>query len=364
MTEHEVRDVISSMTGSLDEVRREQGWRAVERAIAKPEPVTSTRWPWLVVPALAVAIVALIVWPRSKSPDARPPTTLAAKAGERTVFAHDGLTLTLIGPGAATVQPGPVALRVEVTAGTVLGERTSDDAPTVELAAAGNTTTTRDAQFAIRVVQGTVVLGTGPRALAMIERETHELATPNQREPEPKVAPIAPAPIAPPIEPPRMNRSTSVTPVPPVEPPRVDRSLAPPVAPRIDRSPSTPPVERPVTKPVERPPVTKPVTPSELPPIVVIPLAAKELYARAEASLRVRDPMAAKRLLAQLLAEHPSDALVDAARYDLALIAISERDPAMARSYLQQVIDTARDPSLKNAARKLAATLDKPPTKR
>ncbi len=330
MTEHEVRDVVSSMTGTLDEVRREQSWRAIERTLAKPAPVPARRWPWLVVPALAVAIVALIVWPRSKSLDAMPPTTLAAKAGERAVFARDGLTLTLIGPGAATVQPGPDALRVEVSAGTVLGERTSDDAPTVELAAAGNTTTTRDAQFAIRVVHGTVVLGTGQRALAMVERETHELATPNQpepREPRVPVAPIDPAPS---------------------EPPR-------------DRSPSVAP-RRP---PVERPPVTKPVDPpAELPPIVVIPLAAKELYARAEASLRVRDPMAAKRLLAQLLAEHPSDVLVDAARYDLALIAISERDSAMARTYLQQVIDTARDPSLKNAARKLAATLDKPAAQR
>lgn len=331
MTEHEVRDVVSSMTGSLDEVRREQGWRAIERTLAKPAPVPTRRWPWLAIPALAVAIAAVILWPRS-SPEPVPPTSLAAKAGERTVFARDGLTLTLIGPGAATIQPGAV-VRVDVTAGTVLGERTSDDAPTVELAAAGNTTTTRDAQFAIRVVQGTVVLGTGQRALAMIERETRELATP----PAPKapVAPIAPAPIAPPPTPPRVDRSS------PVEP--------------LDRSP-----------PVERPPVTKPVDaiepgePEELPPIVVVPLAAKELYARAEAALRVRDPMAAKRLLAQLLAEHPSDALVDAARYDLALIAISERDPAMARSYLQQLIDTARDPSLKSAARKLSLTLDKP----
>lgn len=320
MTEHEVRDVVSSMTGSLDEVRREQGWRAIERTLAKPAPVPTRRWTWLVIPALAVAIAAVLLWPRS-SPDTIPPTSLAAKAGERTVFARDGLTLTLIGPGAATIQPGAV-VRVDVTAGTVLGERTSDDAPAVELAAAGNTTTTRDAQFAIRVVQGTVVLGTGQRALAMIERETHELATPPA--PEVPAAPIDPAPIAPPPA---------------------------PVPPRVDRSPP------PVTKSVD---ATKPGEPEELPPIVVVPLAAKELYARAEAALRVRDPMAAKRLLAQLLAEHPSDALVDAARYDLALIAISERDPAIARSYLQQLIDTARDPSLKSAARKLSLTLDNP----
>ncbi len=329
MTEHEVRDVVASMTGSLDEVRREQGWREIERTIAKPAPVPARRWPWLVVPALAVAIVALIVWPRSKSLEAMPPTTLAARAGERTVFARDGLTLTLIGPGAATVQPGPSAIRVEVTAGTVIGERTSEDGPSVELAAAGNTTTTRDAQFAIRVVQGTVVLGTGQRALAMIERETHELA-----KPEPHVAPEPAAPLDP----------GPITPL-----PTLDRTATPPV---LDR-----PAPRPITPP---PPDTKPVAPPELPPIVVVPLAAKELYARAEASLHVRDPMAAKRLLAQLLAEHPTDALVDAARYDLALIAISERDSAMARSYLEQVIDTARDPSLKSAARKLAATLDAP----
>lgn len=336
MTEHEVRDIVSSMTGTLDEVRREQGWRAIERTIAKPATVHARRWPWLVVPALAVAILAVILWPRSPSPEAVPPTSLAAKAGERTVFARDGLTLTLIGPGSATVQPGPVT-RVEVTAGTVLGERTSDDAPAVELAAAGNTTTTRDAQFAIRVVQGTVVLGTGQRALAMIERETHELATP-------PTTPILPTPLAPEV------------PVAPLDPAPIAPPVAPsPVPPRIDRSP---PVERPpVSKPVD---ATKPGGPEELPPIVVVPLAAKELYARAEAALRVRDPMAAKRLLAQLLAEHPTDALVDAARYDLALIAISERDPAMARRYLTQVIDTARDPSLKSAARKLSLTLDKP----
>lgn len=339
MTEHEVRDVVSSMTGSLDEVRREQGWRAIERSIAKPAPVARTRWPWLVVPALAVAIIAVIVWPRSSTVPA-PPTTLAAKAGERAVFARDGLTLTLIGPGAATIQPGAAAVRVEVTAGTVLGERTSDDAPSVELAAAGNTTTTRDATFAVRVAHGTVVLSTGERASAIIEREMHGLA------PAPNMPPVAPAPG--PVEPaPITPNDASRTPGP------SDRPVGP-----SDRPVTPNPVVPPRVAPIAPAPIEQPAPPAEpLPPIVATPLAAKELYARAEASLRVHDPAAAKRLLAQLLAAHPEDALVDAARYDLALIAISEKDAATARSYLEQVIATARDPALKAAARKLAATV-------
>ena len=56
---------------------------------------------------------------------------------------------------------------------------------------------------------------------------------------------------------------------------------------------------------------------------------AAELYKRAEASLAIRDPAGARDFLERLIAEYPNDSRVDAARYDLALIARSfgQRQP-------------------------------------
>ena len=86
-------------------------------------------------------------------------------------------------------------------------------------------------------------------------------------------------------------------------------------------------------------------------------LTAAELYARAEAALRSHDDTRARALLARLLGEFPADALVDPARYDLALILARAGDRDAARAYATQLSLGARDATLRAAAERLRARL-------
>ena len=84
---------------------------------------------------------------------------------------------------------------------------------------------------------------------------------------------------------------------------------------------------------------------------------AAELYKRAEAALAVRDAAAAREYLERLLAEYPGDSRVDAARYDLALIARSYGQHQRALELLDALIANGTDENLKAAARRLRPTL-------
>ncbi len=86
-------------------------------------------------------------------------------------------------------------------------------------------------------------------------------------------------------------------------------------------------------------------------------LSANELYRRAEAALLVRDRASARDTLQQLLAEFPTSGLVDAARYDLARLAVGEGDAKRAILHLDDVIATGRDPNIVAAARRLRGTV-------
>ncbi|HEU0033907.1 MAG TPA: tetratricopeptide repeat protein [Kofleriaceae bacterium] len=311
MTEGQLRDAVRSLDGRLDDVRREQAWRRVERELTTPVQPPARRWRWPVAGlAMATAAALVIAW-LARAPhavdDAPPATALVAEAGKQSIYQRDGVSLTLVGPGTASVHERAGTLYVHVDRGTLLADRT-DDAPPLAIDAAGNTTTTRDRRFTVRVQPGTVVFGAGDHARALVQRD--ELV----------VTPPAPAPAP--------------APAPPIPPP-------PPAKPRVERAPVEPAV------------VESPARAPELPPIVV---TAPELYARAEAALRVRDPAAARTLLERVIAEYPADPLADAAHYDLALIAIEagDRDAALAHT---RALESARDPNLKAAAAKLRARI-------
>ncbi len=331
MTEGQLRDVMRSFDGALDDVRREQGWRRIERTLGAPVPAApARRWRFVAVPAVAVAVAvaAVMLHVRAGGDQARPPlarTELVAAAGQQTISERGGVVLTLVGPGVAVVTEGdPRGLHVRVESGALVADRAST-APTIVLEAAGSTTTSRDARIAVRVQPGLVVFGAGEEARAILER--HQLALP----------PRAPEPVVPPPD--------SVRPEPPVPPPAVPEVEPPPVAPPAEAVQPEPPAVPEVEPP--------PGVPEVEPPPVAPRLAATELYARAEAALRAKDPSSARQLLQRILAEHPEHPLVDAARYDLALIALGAGDPELALGYARQIIDAGRDANLRAAARKL-----------
>ena len=318
MTERQVRDAIGSLDGKLGDLRREHAWRGIERAISTPAPARlphRLRVPALVAIACAAtaAIVHWLAMPRATVPVDRP-TELVAGVQQQAIFDRGGVVLTLIGPGAATVDRRAGTVHVRVERGTVVADRRAD-APSIVFSAGTSSTTTREARFAVRVERGMVVFGAGHEARAIVDR--HVLAA----EPRPAPAPVpAPAPAP------------------------VPRAVSTPVAPRA----APPPAKV----------ATEPSMPPELP---ALESSAADLYARAEAALRVRDPAQARTLLQRILDEHGEDPLVDAARYDLALLALERDDRAAARQLAELIISSGRDPNLKIAARKLRDRIARAP---
>ena len=115
-----------------------------------------------------------------------------------------------------------------------------------------------------------------------------------------------------------------------------------------------PPVDVAQTEPVSGPVEHAIVVDSSRGPALqrVVPRApsAAELYQRAETALAAHDPQAARRALERLVLEHPRDARVDAARYDLALIAHGQGDDVRALALLDAILASGRDPSVRTAA--------------
>jgi hypothetical protein len=68
----------------------------------------------------------------------------------------------------------------------------------------------------------------------------------------------------------------------------------------------------------------------------------EELYRTAEAALAARDPSAADRALAELVAAHPGSLLVDQALYERARIAYQQRAWAAARNHLARLAAISR----------------------
>jgi hypothetical protein len=324
VTESQLRRALGALDARLDDVRREQGWRGIERTLDAPVAPTPARrgigWPLafgLAATTAAILAVLLLQRPATATVDELAPTALVAGAGEHAIVERDGLALTLVGPGAATVARVEDAIRVRVIQGTLVAERRSEAAPSLALEAGGNTTISRDSKLAVHVAPATVVLGTGAQADQILERYTFKPTTP--------VSPVVPPPASPPPAEPRLETRAArkVVPVLPVPAPDVPREDDVVVKP----------------EPVET------------------ALDAATLYRHAEVALASRDPDGARELLERLLREHPNHALVDAARYDLALIARGRNDLARALELLAQIRTTGKDKNLRAAAARLEQQL-------
>ncbi len=350
-----VRDAVRSLDARLDDLRRESSWRAIEGAIAErpaitPAPPRTWRLPVFALATLAV-IVALVVLPKptrdetAPSPIAAPApspvsapapviasesTTLSAATGQRTVFVRDGVTFTLVGPSVATIQREADLVRVTVTKGLVVADRTPT-APALAIDAGDNHVVSRDARFAVRVEPSMVVLGAGEQARQIVERHALDMGAPPLAEPSASAPTTGEARVdAAPLE---------------SAPPKPATTTRPETAAKIGMSPGSAIVAR------------APDTERRAPTLVEIRVDAAELYKRAEAALAIRDPAGARELLERLLAEYPTDSRVDAARYDLALIARSFGQRQRALELLDALIANGTDENLKAAARRLRPTL-------
>jgi hypothetical protein len=338
MTEAKLRATLSSLEGRLDDVRREQGWRAIDRALdAAPAPRAARRFVWPLAFGLAAAtaaVLAIVVLrqpPTTPTLSSLPATELVAVAGQTTTFDRVGISLTLFGPAAATVDTVDANVRVQVARGTLLAER-ADDAPPLSIVAGESTTVSRDRRFAVHVSPSMVVMGSDERATQIIEHhapvtvpvpDSDQVASPS---PSPSPTPM---PMPSPSPTPTLNPTPKPTskPTPPPEP-------AP--HPSLARSPA--PEAEPTPEPT---------------PMPELKLDAVELYRRAETSLAIRDPLTARKHLEQLLAEYPAHPLVDAARYDLALLARTYGERARALQLLEHIRTRGKDTNVRAAAARL-----------
>jgi len=239
------------------------------------------------------------------------------------VFERDGVVLTLVGPSVATVHREANLVRVSVTKGLLVADRTPS-APALAVDAGDNHVVSRDARFAVRVEPTMVVLGAGEQARQIVERHAIDLgALPLDSVPMPSTAPTSPT------ESPQTTSAKS----------NATSTTSAKSNVRLNSDDST-----------KR-------TPPKLPDLR---LDAAELYKRAEAALAVRDSSGAREFLERLLREYPTDSRVDAARYDLALIARSNSQHQRALELLDALIATGTDENLVGAARRLRPTLSSP----
>lgn len=311
-----VRDTLASLEGRLDDMRREHAWRAIAHTLDAQayEPVS---WrPRLFVAAastLAVTFAIVIAVAITRRPTvASTPFAFDAIVAERSqhrTIERAGVTITVLGPGAATVADGDDGtLHVRVATGTLLAERAAGADP-VTLFAGQAIMVARDHEFAVRVEGSHVVFGAGEHSREIVERDVVMSRARDERETR------APVLAASPPEP------MHVSPARPTSPRRRAEADAP-------RTEPAPPV-----------------------------LRASELYRRAEAALATHDGTAARELLERLLREFPDDALVDAARYDLALLAHAAGDDARALALLDAIAARGGDRAVRTAAEALRRRL-------
>lgn len=372
MTEAKLRETIGSLDVRLDDVRREQGWRAIERAL-DTAPVTAPRrargfaWPLAFGLAAATAAVLAVLLVRQPatgpSLSTLPATELVAVEGQTTMFERAGIALSLFGPGTATVEGTNDAVRVDVKRGTLLAER-APDAPALSIAAGGSTTLTKDRRFAVHVSPTMVVMGSDERANQIIE---HHSPVPVPDSGSGAASPTAllsptPNPTPTPTLSPNPNPNPNPTPTPTLTPtPTPIRKPRPNPAPHPNPSltPNPMPNPNPTPSPTLRPSPPSP-TANEVSPPSPLPdlqLDAVELYRRAETSLSIRDPLTARAQLEQLLREFPSHPLVDAARYDLALLARTYGEHERALQLLAHIRTHGKDKNVRAAAARLEQQL-------
>ena len=125
----------------------------------------------------------------------------------------------------------------------------------------------------------------------------------------------------------------------PAQPPATSNDAA--------RAPVQPPFGSPPPQVAQQP---KPAATAPTPP------TAQELYRSAETALAHRDPAAADKALAQLVASAPTSSLVPQALYDRARIAYDRKDYGTAKRHLD-ALATAKDSPLVESGRYLACRI-------
>lgn len=295
-----VRDALVSIDGRLDDLRREHAWRAIARKLDAAGKQRQPRWPWLFAPVtLAIAVLVVVAGARGRRTPSKTFAVdlLVAAAPHDRVIERADVRITMVGGTAIVMDARDGTLQVRVTAGTLVADR-GLDAPSVTLFAGDTHIVIRDRRFAVRVEPSRLVFGSGEHAREAVERQLVELAPP---------------------------------PAPPVLVPGNQQSDAS----RDDHRAPTRPRLR-----VESVSVPEPIS-------------AAELYRRAETALAAHDSQRARELLEQLLRDHSNDQRVDAARYDLALIAHAAGDERRAVALLDEILANGGDASVRVAAEAL-----------
>jgi TolA-binding protein len=391
----------------LDDIKRAQIWARLEPQLASAAP-RRLRWPIAFGVATACAAAAVAFVATRPSGSSRPAyvapadTTLSLHLGDHTRAALVGPGRL------EPLEISPTTTVVRLRSGTLLAEFEGGQGRTLRIVAPGATIEIVGTLFAVdarasttcvSVAHGTVRLISATRELAItggqracsdvlelhaIDPATsdalaHHAATftANAQTTSPVIATI-PTPPSPPVitaiaTPPVVAAappppSPHVVAVPHDAPARIAvphdapaRIAVPHDAPaRIVAAPhdaparivaATEPTPAPPPAPEPPPTTTTPAvtTPPPAPtpaPVVVVPPPADDaaLYQHAEAALAKRDPAAADRALARLVAEFPHSDLLDEALYERARIAFDRRAWGDAQRHLDQLAARAQSP--------------------
>ena len=383
MTTEDLLRTALTIDDELDDIRRAQGWARLEPQLRPVAAASRSRWPFAFALGAGFAAVAAIAW-LVHAPAA--PTSFVAPA-DTTLSLHvdDSTRAVLVGPAELDpVEHSATDTVVRLRRGTLLAEFEGGHGRSLHILAPGAEVEIVGTLFAVEVhgattcvsvSHGTVKLTTAARvqlvtngeracsdalALAPIAPATRDALVHHEATAIAATEPARPAPIVTPIVTPL---SPEPAPPPPRSTPHV-RSTMP--APTIDRAPAvidapTPapiaaavaPVRTPApivaaTVPVPTPALPTPTpTPTRSPapaPVKAPPLDADALYADAERALAARDPAAADRDLAKLVAEFPASSLLDQAYYERARIAFDRGAWSAAQRELDKLAQFSQSP--------------------
>lgn len=373
----------------LDDIKRARIWTQLEGRLALAAPVRRSRRPVAIGAAaamLAAAGAAAALWPREDELH-----TLAVPV-DTVVSSHLGphTFATIVGPARLEILGAAGdATSVRLRSGTLLAEFTGGSGRSLRIDAPGAVVEVVGTLFAVEVRDRTTCVSVSHgRVHAVTRAGTHDVADGQRYCTGDSIRPLTAdtrdalarhrarselassagntppgTPPSPAIEPSTLHAPGEPAIGPVAGPARVSSAAteglqrpkaasAPVDSPA--RSAVSAPVDSPARSAVSRvgssrvgssldtsPPVDRPRAaagpaapdPASRPP----PPGPDELYRTAETALAARDPAAADRALAELLAAHPGSLLVDQALYERARIAYQQRAWVAARNHLARL---------------------------
>lgn len=357
----------------LDDIRRAQVWARLEPQLRPAVSPARSRWPFAFALGAGAAAVAAIAW-LVHAPAAA--TSFVAPA-DTTLSLHvdDHTRAVLVGPAELEpVEHSATDTVVRLRRGTLLAEFEGGHGRSLHILAPGAVVEIVGTLFAVEVrgdatcvsvSHGTVKLTTAARvqlvttgqracsdelAAAPIAPATRDALAHHEAT---AIAAAAPAPIVTPIVTPEP------APLAPLTPRHVVHAQPSAPSPIVERAPETPrpaptptfAIDEPAAAPTHAATVT--AAPAPTPPPAPAPAArvvkapppdADALYAAAERALAARDPAAADRDLAQLVAQFPASSLLDQAYYERARIAFDRGAWSAAQRDLDKLAQLPQSP--------------------